>query len=243
MVATRADATRHELGSAGIVFAGDTVEVGRSAWAELRLVDDVIIRSSAGTRLAVGSGKPTAAEPAIALRSGRAWVEVPERPGPPFSMRAGRVLVTVPPGGSVIVEVSASTGPWIVVRRETVRAASNAIQVDIEPGWLGNFGGDGVVRPGGRAIADLVAMEARGRIGDLIGLEAFLIRHSGTAALGRTDARRVRSLLRLDPEATGADAGYAGALIEESVRPAPFFEEEVPPKGPNVRVEIEFAGD
>ena len=41
----------------------------------------------------------------------------------------------------------------------------------------------------------------------------------------------------------GTDPGLAGWTIEEAVRTAPFLETEIPPKGPNVRVEVEFAGE
>ena len=47
----------------------------------------------------------------------------------------------------------------------------------------------------------------------------------------------------LQPEISGADQGQLGDGVERNVRPPPFFEQEVPSKGPNVRVEVEFVGD
>jgi hypothetical protein len=46
--------------------------------------------------------------------------------------------------------------------------------------------------------------------------------------------------VRSTSEVTGAERGAYGLLVEEGFRPPPFFEAEVPPKGPNVRVEVEF---
>ena len=97
-------------------------------------------------------------------------------------------------------------------------------------------------RRGGAALSDLAAFEARRGLGDLVGLEAYLLGWVAAVDLGRLTPRQVKGMPTLGPEVMGTD-GILGAIIEQSQRAAPFFEEEVPTKGPNVLVEVEFAGD
>jgi hypothetical protein len=84
--------------------------------------------------------------------------------------------------------------------------------------------------------------EAEAGIGDLLGLGAFLLEHARGVALRSAGPRGVLDILRTD-ESSGADAGPGGVLVESALRPPPFFEEEVPPKGPNVRVEVTFGDE
>jgi hypothetical protein len=98
-------------------------------------------------------------------------------------------------------------------------------------------------RIGGAGISDLAALEARAGLGDLIGIRAFLFERVSRSVLAEISPRGASEIVRLGSEIAGADGGPAGAAIETGIRPPPFFESEVPPKGPNVRVEVTFGED
>jgi hypothetical protein len=99
------------------------------------------------------------------------------------------------------------------------------------------------VRPGGEGLAELAMREAEAGLGDLLGLGAFLLAQAQTTALQPSGLRGVQDILRTDAELAGADASPGGFLVESAIRPPAFFEEEVPPKGPNVRVEVTFGDE
>ena len=217
--------------TAGVVLReGDTVETGADAWAEVRLRGDARIRLSARTRVELAQGR-------LRLVAGRMWLE---------SRTAGlRVVV-----GSLVATLTDPTS--LVVERMPGAAGSIAVGagrisiggVRVRAGELASVADDGPrVRSGGRAIHELVAAEARTRRGDLIGMERFLIRRVAEAAVARLPPRGIADLMRLDAEVMGADQGHVGFAVESAVRPPAFFEEEVPPKGPNVRVEVQFSGE
>ncbi len=95
-------------------------------------------------------------------------------------------------------------------------------------------------RAGGRGTQELVTIEARRALNDPLGIEGFLLSRSLEADLEARPARGVEQQVRSASELGGAERGAYEGLIEDGLRPPPFFEAEVPPKGPNVRVEVEF---
>jgi hypothetical protein len=215
--------------------AGASIETGASGWAEVHLLGDVRVRIAAGSRIEIAKSSSTAAE--LILGGGRIWVQAIGRE---VRVRSAERTVRLLEPSSVILDHSARLGLSVIPRRgvaevDGFRAAPGLVaQIDSSqsPPRL---------VPGGQAIADLVANEARAALGDPHGLRSFLIERSARAEIGRLDVRRVHEVIRTSPEILGTDGGSAAAMLEEALRPAPFFDREVPPKGPNVKVEVEFA--
>lgn len=225
-------------GTPGTMVPEDAIlELGPTGWAELRLGNDVRLRLAAGTRVGLASTGTAAAQPTLDLERGRMWIEAMGRP---VAVVNGGHRGLIPERGSAVIDVSPA-GLLLIPRRGVARLRG----VRVSPGQLARIaGGERIsVQPGGTAIADLVATEARDVLGDPQGLRSFLIERSRSARIGRLDVRSTAQILRLGPEILGADSGPAGAMLEDALRPAPFFDEEVPSKGPNVSVEVEFAGE
>jgi hypothetical protein len=231
---------RRPAGAGAEVHPGLSVETGPTAWAELHLPGGTRLRISAGTQLTVVD--TSTAGQKVELSSGRIWLQLPaprQRAtfGAVVSTPAGRGWIA--PGASAIAEYGPRSGAWLVVRRGLAELGGHLIA----PGQVGRIeaGKTGAVYAGGMGAADLAGAEARGALADPAGFETFLLAAVATAPIGRLDVRRSDQILRLDPEITGSSAGPVGGLLEEALRPAPFFDEEVPPRGPNVEVEVEFA--
>jgi hypothetical protein len=71
-------------------------------------------------------------------------------------------------------------------------------------------------------------------------VEAFVLAAARRAVAGAAPPIGPGQALRADPERQLAPSDGLGLALEEAIRVPPFFEEEVPPKGPNVRVEVDF---
>ena len=99
------------------------------------------------------------------------------------------------------------------------------------------------IRPSSLAIWSLFDSEARKNHQDRIGIEKYLLKWVSSMQpmferpLGAEQMPKANSLLR------GEAGQLFDDLLEGSVRPPPFYENEVPPKGPNIRVEVNFEGD
>lgn len=225
----------------GTIAEGAPIEVGASAWAELETIERARLRISAGSRLWLTKSATTSdPAPAIHLARGRVWVQVPRALQSGLLVQTETLHVWITSGSSVIVDHSTRDGTTVITRRGRAEAG----RAVIGHGQLARGSdSDGVmVRPGGGELADLVVMEARAALGDPVELEAFLLARVAASPVGALDVRRVAAILRLTPEIIGADGGMVGAALEDAIRPAPFFEDEVPSKGPNVVVEVDFAG-
>ncbi len=225
--------TRSEAAQLGAVLGADAaLEVG--GWCELWSTGDARMRLSAGARV-------RSAGPALEVQRGRAWVQL-GRGARALDVRVGRWRVEVLPGASVVIERAGGAGSTVVVRVGEVRVHGDAGHppVRAQPGDAVR-GEPPVVRSGGAALLDLVASEARDAQGDPAQLARFLVERARTAPIGRLGTRAVTDILRVDPELAGADGGSMGLTLEEAIRPPPFFEREVPTKGPNAEIVVEFA--
>jgi len=226
--------------AAGAAIArGAAIETGPDAYLELALDPSVRVRVSASTRLSIEDG-------AIRLTAGRLWIQSASSPRP-VALELPGARARIAPRSSVVAEHSRALGGALAVRAgeatllggdrpSPVRAREIAV---LPPG----SSEPARVRPGGSGLAELATREAEAALGDLLGLGTFLLGRAAKVELGSSGPRSVQDILRTDAELGGADAGAGGFLVEGALRPPPFFDEEVPPKGPNVRVEVTFGDE
>jgi hypothetical protein len=219
------------------------VSVAPGGWAELSLGGGsaggppLIARLSAGAEVVV-------MQDSLRLLEGRAWLTRTGR-GPALAWaQLPDVAVALPEGASVVLEHTRSLGTLVVVRAGAVqlRSPGGAEATSVLRGQVVRVapgGAMGPVQAGGAALGDLVAQEAAAAQPDLAGVQAYLRAEGARArrALGRPE---LGATVRGPAEVLGADAGAVGALVEDALRPPPFFPEEVPPKGPNLEVEVRF---
>lgn len=236
------DAEPIQARSGDLLRAQMTLETSPSGWAEALVLDAGRLRLSASTRLSFGKGENSGA---LRLQNGRIWIQATGRGDVQLVFANARAWIAR--GSSVIVEYTRTTGGSIAVRE----GAASLEPPDAESGrvqlargrvatWLPDARSTSPARAGGLSIGALAAQEARDGLGDLIGLKAFLLERSTRAEVSGVEPRRTNEILRSTPEITGSDTGAAGMLVEEGLRPPPFFESEVPPKGPNARVEVTY---
>lgn len=216
--------------------AATTIETGADGFAEVHLHPAGRLRFTAGTRAVITAGE-------VRLVSGRVWAQVGTNV---LAVETLRHRAEIGPRASAIVERTTGGGTSLAVRAgRAVLSDREGARRELEAGYTVSVlpGVPGVPEPrtGGRSTGELVTVEARRALGDPLGIEAFLLRRAQQSELAASAARGVHEQVRASSEVTGAERGAFGGLVEESFRPPPFFEAEVPPKGPNVRIEVEFS--
>jgi hypothetical protein len=210
------------------VHAGDRVVVGASGWTELLLGPSLRARLSARSRLDLRGPA------SLALRGGRAWLAQAAASATVTVSVDGRA-VRVGPRSSVVLE---ATPPGRVA---VVRGAAVVGPARVRAGQAARLEPDLRVLDGSAEALTVVRREARAALGDLEGWRALVLeRVRATRARGAPLAS-TRAQLR----ARGLEgrAGAARLLVEEALRPPPFFAEEIPPAGPNARIRIRFDDD
>lgn len=220
----------------GALFgAGASVDTRQGGWAELLVIGVGRVRLSASTRVVLEQGS-------LRVVSGRVWIQRTDGDrGYVVELPDGACRVER--GSSVLIEHAARVGSTLVVRagHATFTASSDeAHPVQVGAGELSTLAlgakHPALARTGGVGLADLADVEAKSVLGDIGGVRRFLLDRIATTAVARTRPRR--TVIRTVPEVSGGDP--VSATLESAVRPAPFFETEVPPKGPNVKVEVSF---
>lgn len=211
---------------------GARVETTDRGYGEIQVGPDARVRMSALTRMRVGPSM-------LSIGSGRVWVQSGRTE---VRVDLGGARVVLEPKTSAIVE-RAPTGLTLAVRIGRGVFEGRGKPVVVGPNQIANADRRGrsaaQVRAGGDAVWDLVVREARSALGDVGRVEAFVI----SRALRRT---MLPSATTVDPfdsygdAISGADGRASGVQIEGALRPPPFFDDEVPPKGPNVRVDVTF---
>lgn len=223
-----------EVASGAPIPRGAQLETGAEAYAEVSLRSAVRVRVSASTRAELG-------ENAIRLSIGRLWIQATQRT---VLFEMPGVRADISGRSSIIAEHARLAGGAFAVRSgsATLLVAEQRRLIGARELAVINEGGLRVVG-GGAGLGELATREAQDALGDLIGLKAFLLAHARDVELGATSLRGVQDILRTDAELAGSDAGPGGILVEGALHTPPFFEEEVPPKGPNVRVEVTFGDE
>ncbi len=230
----RASGATTDGGTGQVLGANDRVSTGDEGYAELQLGRGARLRLSALTRVLVNDADH------LDLASGRLWVQAG---GEPFDVAIGAARVRVDARSSVAVERS-PTGVTVTVRagRATLATLDGDLVVGVgQIARSASRGRGAAVRPGGRALADLVASEAREALGDVLGFEAFLLERALSPRQGVARATvDTGPFTAYADRVRGSREGPAGLELEDAIRPPPFFDDEVPPKGPNVRVDVTF---
>jgi hypothetical protein len=223
-----------------LLRGGAIVETGTEGWAELHVLGAGRVRLSASTRIALG-------EKGLRVVSGRAWLDhsdgIDERT---WDVELPFATCRVARSTSAIIEHGARTGSTVVVRRGlAVLEEEGAEALEIRPGQIASVAvGSGrsvAVRAGGVGLAELSELEASAVLGDLAGVRRFLLDRVASANVRPGTPRRLDEVLRSTPELGGVSATEWD--LESALKPPAFFENEVPPKGPNVRVEVGFDED
>jgi hypothetical protein len=231
------------LHTADLIASGQIIETDGSGWAEIQLRRVGRLRLSASTRIAFAR---TESGDLLRLESGRVWIEHSGAEGP-FEVLTPNARSFILGKSSVIVEYTRSAGSTVSVREGSATFLAKPIDqlpITVGPGQVAVLAQEAKVlspaRAGGAGVGDLAAQEAQSALGDLIGLKAFLLERVQLAQVKGFEPRGVTEIIRSAAEIEGGDSGPAGAAIEGGLRPAPFFENEVPPRGPNVRVRVTF---
>lgn len=103
-----------------------------------------------------------------------------------------------------------------------------------------------VVGPGpqksSRAIWTILEHESRKILGDRVGFEKYLLDWVRETKPDFVVPSSVWQMPKMNSNLRGESGTLFDALLESAIRPAPFRESEVPAKGPNVRVEVNFEG-
>lgn len=223
--------------SGGRLEPGDAVETGPHGFAELHLPGVARLRLSASTRVILEQG-------GLRLVGGRLWAQVGRGSG--IEVRTLKHRTEVQERSSVIVEHSSIGGTVVTVRAGAARmmeregAAAAPIRVGEVIRVVSGQQGVPPARIGGKGLSDLVVVESRRALRDPLGVESFLLRSALAVTPARRRAADVTEQVRAGSEVGGSENAPFGRLVEEGLRPPPFFEEEVPPKGPNVRVRVDF---
>lgn len=230
-----AGAAQHAASVGDVLRAGDVIETGSDGWLEVRLLHDVRLRLSAESRVQLDAHR-------VGVLDGRVWVERGARPSP-LLVIVGGLSVRSDDASSFLAERGVG-GPSVSVGSGVVDVRLGDRVNRVRAGLIATVFDEAVlIRAGGSAVLDLLAAEARGRRRDVVGLQAFLLARVAATSAQPLPTRGIADIMRLDAEVMGADDGHVGLSVEAAIRPPAFFEEEVPPKGPNVRVEVQFGGE
>lgn len=230
----RADDPAVALTPATLLGAGTVLDTGATGFVELHVLGLGRVRASAGSRVALPG-----AEGPLELLRGRLWLVSDQT----SRVKVAGVQVVVPPGRSLVLELNHGGVLTAVTRGGPIEIIDRAGGGQVlMPGYslIARSGRVIGQRLGGSGLADLVMIEARAHEGDRIGLERFLLETGTAFEIGQAVRAGVRHQIRGHAEVIGGGNGTAGVVIEEGIRPPPFFEDEVPPKGPNVVVEVDF---
>ncbi|MCB9651823.1 MAG: hypothetical protein H6730_35280 [Deltaproteobacteria bacterium] len=238
-VARGASVAAAEARPGQLLEPGERVSVIPGGWAELSLVGDpaVVARLSAGAELGI-------TQDGLRLVEGRLWLRATGHGAGAAKVHLPEVTVVVPAGAAVVVEHSRSAGTLVAVRAGVVRVATSEPGAGVSLGRaqvlrVAGGGAVGTPQAGGAALGELVSEEAWRALPDLAGVQAYL-RDEGARVRRGLGRAGLGPVVRGPAEVLGADGGTVGALIEDALRPPPFFAEEVPPKGPNLQVEVRF---
>lgn len=220
------------------LVSGTALETAEGGFVELSYRSTVRVRVFSATRVAFE-------ENAIRLLSGRVWIQATAMSSPLFFTIPG-ATAEVASRTSLIAEHTRHAGSAIAVRAGTVvLRGDEPLPVHQREVAMIAPGADGKTRvqKGGSGTAELAIREAEQGLGDLLGLSRFLLEHARQVVLGTSTLKSAEELVRTDGQLLGSDAHPGGIFLESALRPPPFFEEEVPLKGPNVRVEVTFGDD
>lgn len=228
-----------EASVGAVLRAGDRISTDAVGWAEISLVGGLRLRLSAGTSVNL-----TDSQNSLQMSEGRLWAQRDASSAARLVVGVPQSQIEVASASSVVLEHTRTGGTFLVVRAGQAAVQSGRDRQVVAPGQaLHRKPGAQVLRApstGGQALLELVAAQARQALHDPSGLQGFLRSRISAGPGQRTAALDASGLLRGPAEVIGADGDTVGLLVEEGLRPPPFFEAEVPTKGPNLEVQVNF---
>jgi hypothetical protein len=225
-----------------LIYPDDALETGENGWVEIFMSAGMTVRLAAASQLKINKNF-------LMLGNGRIWIQSMARSdalaqdlrvwGGRLQIEAGSTLVAERVKGRG-VNISMIRGEALVSMKrvpgpaQTVRAGQSY--------WLKASSSRPGPQPTSRAIWALVESESRTILGDRLGLEDYLLSWLQETKPGLTKPLSAWEMPKTDSSIRGEAGTLFDSLLESAIRPAPFLENEVPPKGPNVRVEVNFEG-
>ncbi|MEE2901971.1 MAG: hypothetical protein VYC39_06550 [Myxococcota bacterium] len=229
--------------SGQLIHFGDAIETSENGYIELFMSPGITLRATASSELSISKDF-------ILLSGGRVWLRVQKAADQePVQLRVWGGEISVVPGSTVMTEYVKDRGLYLTVIRGSARVMDKRqrnTSINVTAGYLYSIRPSEStlgIRPSSLAIWSLFDSEARKNHQDRIGIEKYLLKWVSSMQpmferpLGAEQMPKANSLLR------GEAGQLFDSLLEGSVRPPPFYENEVPPKGPNIRVEVNFEGD
>ncbi len=208
-------------------------------WVEVSLSGGLRARLFAGSALNLGSSKHN-----LQMAEGRLWLQKDGSHVEPLTVEMPSAQVKVPPQTSVVIEHTRSGGTLVVVRAGEVVVQSGLQKFSVGPGQALTHspGAQGLRAPrvGGQALSELVAQQTRLVLGDPSRVYSFVLARAQGLGDARPGAVDLNGWVRGSAAALGAEGDMSSVLVEEGLRPPPFFEQEVPTKGPNLEVQVNF---
>jgi len=230
-------------GKNGVLLqANDAIETSENAWVEFITDSQTTVRLAAASQLTIN-------KKFLLLGSGRIWIQTSGRSGQPLcELRVWGGRLILDHGSTVIAERVKGRGVNIFVARGEGRVIMKNAQTEeqvIPTGkslWLKPSPQQAGPQKTSRAVWSLLENESRAVLGDRIGLERYLLGWIKASKPGGVHPRSAAQMPRMNSTIRGDVGSLFDSLLESAIRPAPFLENEVPPKGPNVRVEVTFEG-
>lgn len=219
------------VGSGQLIREAGGLETGPDALAEVQLLPDARLRVFSETWVFFDQG--------LRLLSGRIWLE---NSAEARTVRMGATIVRLEPGSSAVLGNTLSTGPTVLCRagRVWVRPSGGG-EVSLPAGYSMTVRSPHPgAKLGGQGLGALLAEEVHLRLGSYPKLPAYIL-YRATHAPIRERGLGGRGSYWGDA-VDGAETP-AVQLLEQILRPPPFFKGEVPAAGPNVVVEVGFADD
>ena len=229
--------------SGQLIHYGDAIETSESGYIELFFSPGITLRASASSELSISKDY-------FLLSGGRVWIRVQKANAQkPVPLRVWGGEISVMPGSTAMTEYVKGRGLYLTVIRGSAQVLDKRLpdsRITVEAGYLYSIRPSepaAKIRPSSLAIWSLFDGEARKNHRDRIGVETFLLSWVASMKpifgqlLGAESMPKRNVLLR------GESGQLFDALLEAAVRPPPFYENEVPAKGPNIRVEVKFEGD
>ncbi len=215
----RADGVQVSLGQA--LLPQMHLSTGDQGWAELWMSDHTRFYVGAGSQISIWKGK-------LHLERGRIWVLHSEAASTALDVSDDSQSILLEPGSSAVVERINRRGFRVAQERGQSRFGDRVVKA----GHVGRRepGSPKVhIVSGGRGLFELVAAERRTALRDPSGLLGFLRQQATAGSFAPPDTKE-KSLPTLEK----------GRAVEDTLRPPPFFEAEVPPRGPNVQVRVTY---
>lgn len=222
-----------------LLYANDALETADRSWLEFISNSEMTVRLAAASQLTIN-------DTFLVLGSGRIWIQTAGQADQRRAeLRVWGAQVIIEHGSTVIAERVEGRGVniFVALGQAQLLMKKKGLAQTISPGqslWLKANAKGLHPQKTSNASWSLLRSEARAVLGDRIGLKRFLLNWIQKTQAAQVSTRATAQMPRTDSAIRGEIGTLFDSLLEAAIRPAAFFENEVPPKGPNVRVEVSF---